>query len=204
VLDGRPGVVQRERQSAARPDRRGDAGARFNRCAQQGGLAGRKPMIDRSYKLPLGRPAKLLGLSRRTGHCEPRPVPAAEFGLCLGSTISFWTIRRQPVLRDLLPGEGEWLFATLMRQMRIEAPYLLRVLAIAWPRAMDRTSRWRGFVNQEAAVDWISRRFWRGCRSQRSSQFTSTASTGLLPGKRDRPLTAVVPGGTTFSHKHLF
>ncbi len=45
------------------------------------------------------------------------------------------------MLRDLLPGEGEWLFATLMRQMGIEAPYLLRVRAIAWPRAMDRTSR---------------------------------------------------------------
>jgi hypothetical protein len=98
-----------------------------------------------------------------------------------------------------LPGEGEWLFATLMRQMGIEAPYLLRVLAIEWPRGIDRTSRWRGLAYPEAAVDWFSRRFRSGCRSQRSSQFTTTASTGLLPGKRDRPLTAAVPGGTMFS-----
>jgi hypothetical protein len=194
-------------KSAARPNRRADAGARFNRCAQQGGPAGRKPMIDRSYKLPLGRPAKLLGLSRRTGHCEPRPVPAAEPGLCLGSTICVWTpIRKQPVLRDLLRGEADWPEAGRHADLADgdRGAYLLRVRAIEWPPAIERTSRWRGFVYPEAAVDWFSRRFRGGCRSQWTSQFASTASTGLLPGKQDRPLTAAVPGGTMFSPSTFF
>lgn len=46
------GGTNRRRQNAACQDRRTDIGERFFiRCARQGGIAGRKEMIDREHKL---------------------------------------------------------------------------------------------------------------------------------------------------------
>ena len=45
------------------------------RCARQGGIAGRKEMIDREHKLSVSRQAKLLGFSRRPPSSLDRQTP---------------------------------------------------------------------------------------------------------------------------------
>jgi putative transposase len=148
-------------------------------------------MIDRGHKLPLGRQAELLGLSRSTLYYEPRPVPATELEIMrrIDALHLDYPFAGSRMLRDLLRGEGveigRELVTTMMRRMGIEAiyrkpntskaalghkiyPYLLRGLSIERPNqvwAMDITyiPMARGFVYLAAVVDWFSRRVlsWR-------------------------------------------
>jgi transposase-like protein len=61
---------------------RGVACLRYEiRCARQGGIAGRKEMIDREHKLSVVRQAKLLGISRGSVYYLPRPVPNGDLAL---------------------------------------------------------------------------------------------------------------------------
>ncbi|WP_170253628.1 MULTISPECIES: IS3 family transposase [Alphaproteobacteria] len=163
----------------------------FVRCARQGGIAGRKEMIDRSHKLSVARQAKLLGFSRGSVYYSPRPV--SDDDLALMRRIDEWHLEYpfagSRMLQWLLRGEGlnagRLHVATLMKKMGIEAiyrrpstskpapghkvyPYLLRKLAVTRPNqvwAMDLTyiPMARGFVYLCSVVDWFSRKVlsWR-------------------------------------------
>ena len=147
-----------------RRDRRTGGGERFFvRCAQQGGPAERKAMIDRGHDLPLGRQAALLKLGRGSLPYAPRPVPAADLVImrridALHLDDPFTGSR---MLRDLLRGEGVAIgrdrVATMMRRMGICAlyrrpntskpapghkiyPYLLRGLAVERPNQVGRSA----------------------------------------------------------------
>jgi putative transposase len=148
-------------------------------------------MIDRNHKLPLGRQAKALGLSRSSLYYEPRPVSPTDLAIMrrIDELHLDYPFAGSRMLRDLLRGEGMDIgrerVATMMRQMGIEAlcprpntskpapghkifPYLLRSLDIVRPNqawAMDITyiPMARGFVYLAAVLDWFSRRVlsWR-------------------------------------------
>jgi putative transposase len=148
-------------------------------------------MIDRDHKLPLGRQAKALGLSRSSLYYEPRPVSPANLAIMrrIDELHLDYPFAGSRMLRDLLRGEGieagRERVATMMRRMGIEAlcprpntskpapghkifPYLLRSLDIVRPNqvwAMDITyiPMARGFVYLAAVLDWFSRRVlsWR-------------------------------------------
>ena len=53
----------------------------FRKCAQQGGIAERKKMIDREHDLPISRQAKALGLARSSVYYLPGPVLPADLAL---------------------------------------------------------------------------------------------------------------------------
>lgn len=143
-------------------------------------------MIDRKYKLPITRQAKLLSISRGSVYYQPKPVAPGTQDLMnridrLHLELPFAGSR---MLRDLLCQEGYRVgrkhVATLMKRMGIEAlyrkpktthrhpkhkvyPYLLRKLTVTRPNqvwAMDITyiPMSRGFVYLVAVVDWYSRR----------------------------------------------
>ena len=148
-------------------------------------------MIDRNHKLPLGRQAKALGLSRSSLYYEPRPVSPTDLAIMrrIDGLHLDYPFAGSRMLRDLLRGEGIDIgrerVATMMRHMGIEAlcprpntskpapghkifPYLLRSLDIVRPNqawAMDITyiPMARGFVYLAAVLDWFSRRVlsWR-------------------------------------------
>ena len=148
-------------------------------------------MIDREHKLPLGRQAELLGLSRSALYYEPRLVPPSELAIMrrIDELHLDHPFAGSRMLRDLLRGEGvaigRELVVTIMRRMRIEAiyrkpntskaalghriyPYLLRGVKVDRPNqawAMDITyiPMARGFAYLAAVVDWFSRRVlsWR-------------------------------------------
>ncbi|MGV2051595.1 IS3 family transposase [Agrobacterium sp. 22-209-1] len=163
----------------------------FVRCARQGGLAGRKEMIDREHELSIVRQAKLLGFSRGSVYYSPRPVSDADLALMrrIDELHLEYPFAGSRMLQGLLRGEGlnagRLHVATLMKKMGIEAiyrrpntskpapghkiySYLLRKLAVTRPNkvwAMDLTyiPMARGFVYLCAVVDWFSRRVlsWR-------------------------------------------
>ncbi|MGV2114164.1 IS3 family transposase [Agrobacterium salinitolerans] len=163
----------------------------FIRCARQGGIAGRKEMIDREHKLSVVRQAKLLGFSRGSVYYLPRPVSDGDLTLMrrIDELHLDYPFAGSRMLQGLLRGEGletgRLHVATLMKKMGIEAiyrrpntskpapghkiyPYLLRKLAVTRPNqvwAMDLTyiPMARGFVYLCAVVDWFSRRVlsWR-------------------------------------------
>ncbi|MEW9616246.1 IS3 family transposase [Shinella sp. S4-D37] len=163
----------------------------FIRCARQGGIAGRKEMIDREHKLSVVRQAKLLGFSRGSVYYLPRPVSDGDLALMrrIDELHLDYPFAGSRMLQGLLRGEGletgRRHVATLMKKMGIEAiyrrpntskpapghkiyPYLLRKLAVTRPNqvwAMDLTyiPMARGFVYLCAVVDWFSRKVlsWR-------------------------------------------
>ncbi|MDT6941785.1 IS3 family transposase [Brucella pseudogrignonensis] len=163
----------------------------FVRCARQGGIAGRKEMIDRKHKLSVVRQARLLGFSRGSVYYSPRPVSDGDLALMrrIDELHLEYPFAGSRMLQGLLKGEGletgRLHVATLMKKMGIEAiyrrpntskpapghkiyPYLLRKLAVTQPNqvwAMDLTyiPMARGFVYLCAVVDWFSRRVlsWR-------------------------------------------
>ncbi|NHT77151.1 IS3 family transposase [Rhizobiaceae bacterium CRRU44] len=163
----------------------------FIRCARQGGIAGRKEMIDREHKLSVVRQAKLLGFSRGSVYYLPRPVPDGDLALMrrIDELHLDYPFAGSRMLQGLLRGEGletgRLHVTTLMKKMGIEAiyrrpntskpapghkiyPYLLRKLAVTRPNqvwAMDISyiPMARGFVYLCAVVDWFSRKVlsWR-------------------------------------------
>ncbi|WP_427147099.1 IS3 family transposase [Rhizobium leguminosarum] len=163
----------------------------LGRSARQGGIAGRKKMIDRQHKLSVVCQAKLLGFSRGSVYYLPRPVPDGDLALMrrIDQLHLDYPFAGSRMLQWLLRGEGlnagRLHVATLMKKMGIEAiyrrpntskpapghkiyPYLLRKLAVTRPNqvwAMDITyvPMARGFVYLCAVVDWFSRRVlsWR-------------------------------------------
>ncbi|MCI1003121.1 MULTISPECIES: IS3 family transposase [Ochrobactrum] len=163
----------------------------FVRCARQGGIAGRKEMIDRNHKLSVVRQAKLLGFSRGSVYYSPRPVSNVDLALMrrIDELHLDYPFAGSRMLQGLLRGEGLEVgrlhVATLMKKMGIEAiyrrpntskpapghkvyPYLLRKLAVTrpnqvWAMDMSYIPMARGFVYLCAVVDWFSRRVlsWR-------------------------------------------
>ena len=101
----------------------------FRGRAHEGGIAGRKAMIDRDHKLPLARQAKVVGISRGSIYYRPRLV--GESGLRVMRRIDelhleypFAGSRRMRVLlRQEGLSSGRRHIATLMRRMGIEALY---------------------------------------------------------------------------------
>ncbi|WP_407642616.1 IS3 family transposase [Desulfopila aestuarii] len=155
-------------------------------CAQQGGIAERKAMINRSHELAISQQAKLLGISRGSVYYQPRPISEDDLALMrridqLHLEYPFMGAR---MLRDQLVREekpvGRSRVGTLMKRMGIEAvyqkpktskkhsghavyPYLLRGMNISranqvW--ALDTTyiPMAKGFVYLTAVVDWASRK----------------------------------------------
>ncbi|WP_229006652.1 IS3 family transposase [Roseibium aggregatum] len=163
----------------------------FVRCARQGGLAGRKEMINREHKLSVVRQARFLGFSRGSVYYSPRPVSDVDLALMrrIDELHLDYPFAGSRMLQGLLRGEGletgRLHVATLMKKMGIEAiyrrpntskpasghkiyPYLLRKLAVTRPNqvwAMDISyiPMARGFVYLCAVVDWFSRKVlsWR-------------------------------------------
>nr|WP_245416679.1 IS3 family transposase [Pseudochrobactrum asaccharolyticum] len=161
------------------------------RCARQGGIAGRKKMIDRAHKLSVARQARLLGFSRSSVYYSPRSVSDSDLALMrrIDELHLDYPFAGSRMLQGLLRGEGletgRLHIATLMKKMGIAAiyrrpntskpapghkiyPYLLRKLAVTRPNqvwAMDLTyiPMARGFVYLCAVVDWFSRKVlsWR-------------------------------------------
>lgn len=148
-------------------------------------------MIDREHKLPVGRQAGLLGISRGSVYYLPRPTPDADLALMrrMDELHLDYPFAGSRMLQALLKRDGFEVgrlhVATLMKTMGIEAiyrrpntskpapghkvfPYLLRKLPVTEPNqvwAMDITyvPMARGFVYLAAVVDWFSRRVlaWR-------------------------------------------
>ena len=171
-----------ESEGAACEDRPTGFGNRFfRRRARQTGRAARKPLMDRTHRLPITRQAQQLGLSRSSVYY--RPVATSDLDLRtmrrideLHLELPFSGAR---MLCDLLALEG-WKIGrkhvtTLMRRMGIEAiyrrkntsrphpehavfPYLLRRLTIdrpnqVWAAAVTYIPMARGFVYLVAVID---------------------------------------------------
>src|SRR3954454_5326650 len=184
--------ASRGREDASRQDRGTGAGERFfSRRAQQGRVAERKEMIDRSHDLSIARQARVLGISRGSVYYLPRPVSAIDLALMrrIDELHLDYPFAGSRMLQGLLRAEGHWVgrrhLATLMNKMGIEAlyrrpntskpapghriyPYLLRNLPVTRPNqvwAMDVTyvPMARGFVYLAAVIDGFSRRVlaWR-------------------------------------------
>lgn len=148
-------------------------------------------MIDRKHRLPVGRQAGLLGISRGSVYYLPRPTPDADLALMrrMDELHLDYPFAGSRMLQALLKRDGFEVgrlhVATLMKTMGIEAiyrrpntskpapghkifPYLLRKVPVTEPNqvwAMDITyvPMARGFVYLAAVVDWFSRRVlaWR-------------------------------------------
>ncbi len=190
VLHAKIGELAADRPTPRRRPR--CVGERFFRGrAHEGGIAGRKAMIDRDHKLPLARQAKAVGISRGSIYYRPRPVGEAGLGLMrrIDELHLEYPFAGSRMMRGLLRQEGlssgRRHIATLMRRMGIEAlyrkpntsrrrpghtvyPYLLRGLEVSRPNqvwAMDITyiPMARGFVYLAAVMDWHSRKVlaWR-------------------------------------------
>jgi putative transposase len=158
----------------------------FRKCAQQGGFAERKTMIDREHDLPLTKQAKTLNISRRSLYYVPELVRPADLAL-MGQMDELhldFPFAGSRMLRDLLAADGSKLgrrhVTTLMRKMGIEAayrrpntskpapghkifPYLLRGLTIdrpnqVWSTDITYIPMARGFVYLCAVMDWFARR----------------------------------------------
>ena len=101
----------------------------FGGRAHEGGIAGRKAMIDRDHKLPLARQAKAVGISRGSIYYRPRPVGEAGLGLMrrIDELHLEYPFAGSRMMRGLLRREGlpcgRRHIATLMRRMGIEALY---------------------------------------------------------------------------------
>ena len=101
----------------------------FIRCAWQGGIAGRKEMIDREHKLSVSRQAKLFGFSRGSVYYRSRPVCDGDLALMrrIDELHLDYPFARSRMLQGLLRGEGleagRLHIATLMKKMGIEAIY---------------------------------------------------------------------------------
>ncbi|MEZ1606047.1 IS3 family transposase, partial [Klebsiella pneumoniae] len=80
----------------------------FIRCARQGGIAGRKEMIDREHKLSVVRQAKLLGFSRGSVYYLPRPVSDGDLALMrrIDELHLDYPFAGSRMLQGLLRGEG--------------------------------------------------------------------------------------------------
>jgi putative transposase len=143
-------------------------------------------MINKEHRLPIGRQARLLSLSRGSVYYLPRPVPAADLAVMnrIDKLHLEYPFAGSRLMRDFLVREGHKVgrlhVATLMKRMGIEAiyrrpntskpapghkiyPYLLRKLPIVRPNqvwAIDITyiPMARGFVYLVAVVDWFSRK----------------------------------------------
>ena len=65
-------------------------------------------MIDRAHKLPLGRQAELLKLSRSRLYYGPRPVPPAELAILrrIDELHLNYPFAGSRMLRDMLRAEG--------------------------------------------------------------------------------------------------
>jgi putative transposase len=148
-------------------------------------------MIDRSHALPLGRPARELGISRGSIYYLPKPVSATDLAIMrrIDELHMEFPFAGSRMLRDLFRHEGISIgrqhVATLMKKMAIEAvyrrpntskptpghkiyPYLLRKLPIVRPNQVWATDISyipvaKGFVYLVAIVDWFSRKVlaWR-------------------------------------------
>ena len=103
--------------------------SQFRGRAHEGGIAGRKAMIDRDHKLPLARQAKAVGISRGSIYYRPRPVGEAGLGLMrrIDELHLEYPFAGSRMIRGLLRQEGlssgRRHIATLMRRMGIEALY---------------------------------------------------------------------------------
>jgi transposase InsO family protein len=146
----------------------------FSRRARQGGIAGRKAMIDRNHALPISGQARALGISRGSVYYLPRSVSAADLVLMrrIDELHLDYPFAGSRMLQGLLLAEGHKTgrlhIATLMKRMGIMAiyrrpntskpepghkifPYLLRKLPVIQPNqvwAMDIT-----YIPMEANVD---------------------------------------------------
>lgn len=146
----------------------------------------RLEMINKEHRLPIGRQARLLSLSRGSVYYLPRPVPAADLAVMnrIDKLHLEYPFAGSRMMRDFLVREnfdiGRLHVTTLMKRMGIEAiyrrpntskpapghkiyPYLLRKLPITRPNqvwAMDISyiPMARGFVYLAAVVDWFSRK----------------------------------------------
>jgi putative transposase len=143
-------------------------------------------MIDRSHKLPLGRQAELVGISRGNVYYLPRAASELDQRLMrrIDALSLDYPFAGSRMLRDMLAREGLVVgrrhVATLMRRMGIEAlyrkpntskkhpghkvyPYLLRGMTIdrpnqVWATDITYIPMARGWVYLCAIVDWASRR----------------------------------------------
>ena len=158
----------------------------FKRRAQQGGIAERKAMIDRTHALPVSQQARLIGIARSSVYYRAQPVSEADQLLMrrideLHMEFPFAGAR---MLARLLRREGHEIgrrrVRTLMKRMGIEAlyckpntsrrnaqhkiwPYLLRGMTInranqVWALDTSYIPMARGFVYLTAVVDWASRK----------------------------------------------
>jgi hypothetical protein len=71
-------------------------------------VAERKAMIMRSHKLPVGRQARALGISRGSVYYLPRPIPDADLAVmrCIDALHMDYPFAGSRMLRDLLGNEG--------------------------------------------------------------------------------------------------
>jgi putative transposase len=158
----------------------------LKRRAQQGGIAERKAMIDRTHALPVSQQARLVGIARSSVYYQAQPVSEADQLLMrrideLHMEFPFAGAR---MLARLLRREGHEIgrrrVRTLMKRMGIEAlyckpntsrrnaqhkiwPYLLRGMTInranqVWALDTSYIPMARGFVYLTAVVDWASRK----------------------------------------------
>jgi len=148
-------------------------------------------MIDRSFGLPVGQQARVLGVSRGSVYAVPRPPTATDLAMMrrIDELHMVYPFAGSRMLRALLARErikvGRRHVATLMKKMGIEAlyrrpntskpepghkiyPYLLRDVAVTRPNQVWATDityipMARGFAYLVAIVDWFSRRVlaWR-------------------------------------------
>ena len=93
----------------------------------QGGIVGRKEMIDRGHRLSVTRQAKLLGFSRGSVYFLPRPVSEGDLALMrrIYELHLNYPFAGSRMLQGLLNEEGLSVgrlhVATLMKKMGIEA-----------------------------------------------------------------------------------
>jgi putative transposase len=148
-------------------------------------------MIERGHGLSLCRQARLLGISRSSVYCLPRPTSAADLALMrrIDELHLDHPFAGSRMLQAMLKAEGHAVgrlpVSTLMKKMGIEAlyrrpktskpapghtvyPYLLRNLAVTranqvWAMDITDVPMARGFVYLAAVVDWFSRKVlsWR-------------------------------------------
>src|SRR6202166_3948917 len=148
-------------------------------------------MINPEHKLPIGRQAELLKISRSTVYYRPRPISDSDLMLMrrIDELHMNYPFAGSRMLRDMLSQQGLEVgrrhVRTLMRRMAIETlyrkpntskpapghkiyPYLLRGLSVTRPNQVWATDityipMARGFVYLAAVVDWFSRRglAWR-------------------------------------------
>ena len=112
----------------------------FIRSTQQGGLAGRKEMIDREHKLSMARQAKLLGFSRGSVYYSTRTVSDGALALMrrIDELHLEYPFAGSRMLQGLLKAEGlqtgRLHVATLMKKMAGNCPAVLHpVQRLLWP-----------------------------------------------------------------------